>query len=313
MDETAQHTARARTGALLAASAFVVWGIVPIYFKQLKDVPPFEVIAHRVVWTLLFTGIVMLVTGRGNGFLQLLQNRRRALGLVASGLCIAANWLLFVWAVNTGRVLETSLGYFINPLLSIFLGMALLGERLRPAQYLAVTIAGTGVLLSLTVYGKLPWISLTLAGSFGLYGLLRKNIRVDAVTGLFTETLILLPLTLVYLGYLNYNGADHFFGGSPRSQVLLASTGVVTAIPLMLFAIGARRVNLSTIGILQYIAPSLSFLVAVLFYQEPLDLARLVTFAFVWAALAIYTVDAIHTTRRNYVNTRAAQATASAS
>ncbi len=277
-----------REGIAAALGAFMLWGLVPVFFKQLASVPALEIIAHRVLWSLLLLGGVLVVRRRLGATLAAAHDRRILARVALAAALIILNWLTFVWAVNVDRVLETSLGYFITPLVSVLLAVVVLGERLRPRQWLAVALAVLGVVLEGWRSGGLPWVSLVLAGSFGLYGLLRKQLPLDAMGGLLLETACAAPLALLYLIWLGEAGQ---FGGSVTIDALLVASGAVTAIPLLLFAVGARRLPLATLGFLQYIAPSLTFLIAVFYYGEAMDLSRLLAFFAIWAGLAIYTVD----------------------
>ncbi len=277
-----------REGIAAALGAFMLWGLVPVFFKQLASVPALEIIAHRVLWSLLLLGGVLVVRRRLGATLAAAHDRRILARVALAAALIILNWLTFVWAVNVDRVLETSLGYFITPLVSVLLAVVVLGERLRPRQWLAVALAVLGVVLEGWRSGGLPWVSLVLAGSFGLYGLLRKQLPLDAMGGLLLETACAAPLALLYLIWLGEAGQ---FGGSVTIDALLVASGAVTAIPLLLFAVGARRLPLATLGFLQYIAPSLTFLIAIFYYGEAMDLSRLLAFFAIWAGLAIYTVD----------------------
>lgn len=284
-----------RDGIAAALGAYTLWGLVPIFFKQLGSVAALEIIAHRVVWSLLLVAALLVCTGR----LQALWLAARDLRILARAALAAAlvmtNWLVFVWAVNAGRIIETSLGYFITPLVSILLGVVVLGERLRGRQWMAVGCAGLGVVLESWRVGGLPWVSLALAATFGSYGLLRKQLPLDAGGGLLLETACAAPFALVYLLWLGNAGS---FGSEVSLTWLLIATGPVTAIPLLLFAIGARRLPLATLGFLQYTAPSLSLLVAIFFYGEAMDLARLLAFVAIWAGLALYSADLLLQRRR---------------
>ncbi|MDX5409698.1 MAG: EamA family transporter RarD [Thauera sp.] len=283
-----------------ALAAFVTWGLAPLYFRALGSVPPFEIVAHRVLWSALFLAGLLAAVSSTGGYARvraaLAQPRLLAL-LTLTALLTSSNWLVFIWAIDAGRLLEASLGYFINPLVSVALGALFLGERLRPLQAVAVAIACAGVGWRVWQLGSLPWIPLFLAGTFGLYGLLRKRAPVDAVGGLFIETLVVAPLALGWLLWLHMH-ESLAFGSGAATDWLLPLTGVITAVPLMLFAVGARRLPLATVGFLQYIAPSLNFLVAVLLFREPFDTTQLVGFALIWFALAVYSFDLLRAARR---------------
>jgi chloramphenicol-sensitive protein RarD len=281
-----------RRGGLAAASAFLVWGLVPIYFKALSGVSAGEVVAQRVLWSVLLLAALLAATRNASGWQALRVAPRRALGLLASALCITINWAVFVWAVNDGRVLETSLGYYINPLATLLLGIAFLRERLKGVQWLAVALAAAGVGNQVWQLGQVPWVSLALAGSFALYTLLRKQIAIDAMSGLFIETLFMAPLAAGYLLLLAGKAQLGFGHLGWKIDVLLALAGVITALPLVLFAYGARRLRLATMGFIQYIAPSMTFLLAIFVFGEPFGGAQLASFAFIWAGLAVYSLDA---------------------
>lgn len=271
--------------------AFLSWGLIPIFFKGLAEVPPVEIVAHRIVWATLLIAIFVWVTGQGERTMSLLARPRLLLGLAGTSGLLTLNWLVFIWAVNNDRVLETSLGYFINPLVSIALGVAFLGERLRMVQWFAVALAVAGVGIMAFGHVALPWIPLTLAVSFGLYGLMRKIMPVDPVGGLLIETLIMTPVAFGYLIWLGSTGVGAFLAEFRTLDIMLAATGIATAIPMTLFVIAARGLRLATLGFMQYLSPSASFLLGVFLYREPLTPALLATFAFVWAGLALYSFD----------------------
>jgi chloramphenicol-sensitive protein RarD len=278
-------------GVLYAALAFLIWGISPIYWKALRSVPALEIIMHRIVWSFFFLLPLIVIMRRWQEFVDVFRKRRTLLMLLVSALVIGANWLLYIWAVNNDELLQASLGYFINPLVNVVLGMVFLKERLRPPQMLSVLLAFTGVLYLTISYGEFPWVALILALSFGLYGLIRKVAPVGALVGLTMETLLLSIPALIYLIYLDSRGAGTIFRVSPKLTLLLMGCALVTAIPLLLFTLGARRIYLSTLGLLQYIAPSCMFILAVFLFREPFSSAQVVTFVFIWTALAIYSTD----------------------
>jgi len=290
-----EGVAVAREGIAAALGAYILWGLVPIFFKQLGGVPALEIIAHRVVWSLLLVGGLLAVRGQLAPVWQHARNPRTLLRAAIAAALVMTNWLVFVWAVNEDRILETSLGYFITPLVSIVLAVMVLHERLRPRQWVAVALALIGVALEGWRMGGLPWVSLVLAATFGSYGLLRKQLPVDAAGGLFLETACAAPFALAYLLWLGSSGN---FGQTAATDTLLITSGAVTAIPLLLFAIGARRLPLATMGFLQYVAPSLSFLVAIAYYGEPMNLARLFAFIAIWMGLALYSADLLLQRRR---------------
>lgn len=282
-----------RKGVLFALAAYGMWGLVPIYFKAVDHVSPFEVVAHRVLWSVAFLAIFIVATGRWQEFTSYLRQRRLISGLLLSAIIISLNWLVFIWAVGQGRILEAALGYFINPLISVLLGMIFLGERLRRVQWLAISLAAIGVGYQLILLGSLPWVALVLAFSFGFYGLLRKRLAVDAFSGLLIETLLLSPIALIYLIWLTQQGAMQFLFTTDSTTWLLIASGLVTSLPLICFAAGTRRLTLTLNGLLQYIAPSIAFMLAVFIYNEPLDINKLVTFSFIWTALIIFTSEGL--------------------
>lgn len=285
----------ARRGIALGLSAYLCWGFLPIYFKLLGGVLPTEVVAQRVIWSVLLLGVLIAAWRRGPKLLAALRNRRALLILSASALMIGGNWLLYIWAIGARHVLETSLGYFLNPLVNVLMGVLLLKEKLTRAQAIAVGLAAVGVAV-LAVGADGLWISLGLALSFATYGLLRKIAPVESLEGLAIETILLLPFAALYIAWLASHGALAF-GTTPGLSVLLALGGVITAVPLLLFAAAARLLPYSTLGLLQYLAPTIQFLLAVLAFGEPLTTAHLVCFAFIWAGLAVYAADGLRRAR----------------
>ena len=284
-------------GLLYALGAYLVWGLSPVYFKSVSAASPPEILSWRVVGSVAFLGGLVLLSGRATEAWGTLRDPRRLATFVATTLLISSNWILYIWSVNSGHILEASLGYYVNPLVNVLLGVVFLGEALNQRQALAVGLAAAGVLYLVVAIGHLPWISLTLAGTFGLYGLLRKKARIDAVLGLLVETSLLAPLAAGFLAWLAARGQGRF-GTSWSLSALLLAAGVITAVPLIWFTLGIHRLRLSTMGFLQYLGPTLQFLLAVAVYGEPFTKAQAVTFAFVWASLAIYSWDAIVQARR---------------
>lgn len=288
-----QHSSEKNKGIIFALSAYTFWGIAPVYFKSLEGIPAYEILSHRVIWScLLLLFIIFILQGRGR-LGAALKQPKLVLGLCFTSVLIACNWWIFIWSVNNDRMLDASLGYFINPIVNILLGYLFLGERLRGKQQLAVGLALIGVLIQLVAFGALPWIALALAFSFGFYGLLRKRLEVDAMTGLFIETCLLLPIALLYLScFATSSSAD--LSQNPWSlNALLFAAGAITTIPLLLFAGAAKRMALSTLGFFQYIGPSLMFLLAVSFYGESLTLSKALTFGFIWSALLVYSFASV--------------------
>jgi chloramphenicol-sensitive protein RarD len=279
-------------GAACAVTAYLFWAGIPLYFKAVGQVPPLEVLAHRIVWTVVFLGALILSLGHGRRPRATLGDRRLMGMLVLSASIISVNWLIFIWAVANNRVLETSLGYFINPLITVVLAVGFLGERLRPWQWVAVLLAAVAVTILVIGYGRLPWVALCLALSFGFYGLIRKVAPVDGLTGLFVETLMVCPLALAYLIILAGGQAGTFGHASWDLNVLLMAGGVVTALPLVLFVEAAKRLRLSTMGFFQYIGPTGHFLLAIFVFGEPFTITHGITFALIWLALAGYSAEA---------------------
>ncbi|MBU1072003.1 EamA family transporter RarD [bacterium] len=289
---------RQRSGVIYGLAAFGAWGLLPLYFKAVGSVPPLEVLAHRVVWSLVLLLILTAARGRLREFRRLLRDARTQLTLVCTTGLIAVNWGLFIWAIANARLLEASLGYFINPLFSVLLGFVFLRERLRPLQTAAVILATISIVWLTTSYGRPPWISLVLAVSFGFYGLLRKRVDATGVQGLTAETLMLSPVAVAWMIWRQDRGELHFLHAGGGIDMLLVSAGVVTALPLVWFAESARRLRLATIGFMQYLAPTGQFLLAVLAFGEPFTRTHAVGFGLIWIALALYTYDTLHGMRR---------------
>jgi chloramphenicol-sensitive protein RarD len=285
---------REERSALIAGfAAFITWGLIPVFWKLLKTVPADEIIAHRLVWTTLFLVLLLTWQGRWPEVREAARSRRTLLYCTASGLAVSINWLVFIWAVNVGRVVETSLGYFMTPLINVLFGAVFLRERLTRWQLISVLLALAGVLNLTLGYGKFPWIAIILCVSFGIYGLLRKKSGTRPIPGLFLETTLLTPLALLYLVQLQRTGALTF-ATNWSLALLLVSTGVVTGLPLVWFGHAARHLRLTTLGFLQYISPTGSFLLGVFLYHEPFTHNHLITFSLIWAALAIVTTEAVH-------------------
>jgi len=281
-----------------ALGAFLIWGVLPVYFHLMgPSVSPWEILAHRILWTSGLLGVVVVLLRRTHRVRAVFVNRRLLAMLALSAALVAANWGTFIWAVVNDHVIEASLGYYINPLLNVALGFLVLGERLRRLQWVAVVIAATGVVCSVAAYGQVPWIGLILAGCFGFYGLIRKRLAVDSITGLLVETLLLSPIALVGLGWLYSHGNAAFGLAGARTDVLLIGAGVLTILPFTLFAAGARRLQLGTVGVIQYLTPTLHFLTGVLLFHEPLTPADISTFTCIWLALGIYTLDIVRSQR----------------
>ena len=277
-----------KKGILYGIGAYSLWGLFPIYWKWLQHVPAPQLLGHRIGWSFLLLMAVILATRRGQDFRSTALTARTLRIYFAAAILIGVNWLTYVWAVNAGFIVETSLGYFINPLLSVLMGVIFLRERLRPAQWVPVGLAAAGVAYLTLVYGRPPWIALLLAFSFGIYGLVKKVAPLGSLYGLTLETGILFLPALIFLVYSDSAGAGAFLHTGLRTDLLLVGAGVVTTIPLLMFASAAQRIPLSMVGILQYIAPSLQFLLGVLYYREPFDRSHFIGFGIVWAALIIF-------------------------
>lgn len=281
----------ARAALAQAVGAYFIWGFLPVYFNLLKAVPPLEVVAHRIVWSVLLLLAMLYFRRRLAALWEALTTRAMLVPMVATALLIGGNWLIYIWAVTNGHVAAASLGYFLNPLLNVLLGYLFLKERLTRWQWLAVALAGLGVAILATGALDALWISLSLALSFGLYGLIRKVAPVGPMVGLASETIILLPLALGALAVWTVHGSGHFGTLGTQTDALLLAAGVVTAVPLLLFASAARQMPYATIGLIQYIGPSIQFLLAIFLYREPLTTTHLVTFPLIWAGLMLYSWD----------------------
>ncbi len=285
------------TGYVYAAAAFILWGILPVFWKQLDTIPATQLVAHRVVWSTLALLPLLWMTGHARDLRAVFRSPQRLFRQALAAIFVGGNWLGFVWAVTNGRMIESSLGYFLNPLLSVLLGVFLLGERLRPAQWLAVAIAATGVAWLAGQYHHFPWIALFLAGSFCLYGLAKKKTSLPALSSLTVETLLLLTPAAVFLASEHAGGRGAFGQVGWQMSLMMMASGVITAVPLLCFSAAAQRIPLSAIGLMQYLGPSLQFLLGRFVYEEPFDAGKLVGFVIVWIALAIYAASALAATR----------------
>jgi chloramphenicol-sensitive protein RarD len=272
-------------------AAYVMWGFFPIYWKLLHDVPALQVIGHRIAWSFILLILVILATKQWTAFRAAALERKTIAIYSIAAVLLSINWLIYVWGVNAGFIVETSLGYFINPLISVLLGVLFLRERLRTMQWIPIGIAATGVIYLTVTYGRLPWIALSLAVSFGIYGLVKKLAPLGSLYGLTLETALVFPLALIYLTFVGFTGTGSFLRGGALTDILLIGTGAVTSIPLLMFASAARQIPLTMIGVLQYVAPTLQFLIGVFLYHEPFDQSRLIGFSMVWLALIIFWVE----------------------
>lgn len=274
-----------------AAGAYVLWGLLTIYWKALHGVPALEIMVHRMVWSLGFVLLLLAVRRHWAWLRPALRNRRIMLTYTTSAVLLACNWYTYIWAVNNNHIVEASLGYFITPLVSVLLGMLFLNERMRRNQVLAIVLAAAGVLFLTFVYGALPWIGLVIAATFGLYGLLRKTAALESVEGLTLETMVLFPLALGSMLWQQAQGTAAFGHANLSTTLLLVGAGAVTAPPLLLFAAGARRIRLTTLGLLQYITPTIQFLLGIGLYHEALSRERLIGFSIIWLALVMYSAE----------------------
>ncbi|WP_174729477.1 EamA family transporter RarD [Mesobacillus harenae] len=284
-----------RMGIFYAGFAYVLWGFLPIYWKLLNDILAYEILANRVFWSLLFILVFLVLSKKWGVFIQtfrgLAKKPRQLLALTAASLLISTNWFFYIWAVNTNQMVEASLGYYINPLVSVLLGMIFLKERLSKAQYISFVLAGIGVLILTISYGKFPWIAVTLAASFGLYGLAKKLIRVDSAIGLALETMVVMPIAIGYMAFLFYKGTNSFMSLSITTDLLLIGAGAATAVPLLYFSKGAQRIPLSMLGFLQYIAPTIMLILGIFVFHESFSKLHLLSFTFIWGALTLYSLS----------------------
>jgi len=276
------------SGTWFAILAFGLWGILPVYWKLLAKVSPHEIVAHRVLWAWVFTGLVLVLRRRGRSLKTTLRDRPRMKRILLSGLLLAANWLIFITAVNSGQVLQASLGYYINPLVSVVLGLVLLREKTNRTQRIAIVMAAVAVLLVTLHHGRFPWIALALALTFGFYGLVKKTGGVDPVIGLHLETLLVTPLALCHLMFIQLSGNSAISTAPTVITPLLLSTGVVTAVPLLLFARAAQSIPLSRVGFIQYLTPTCFFLLGRFVYREPVSTVQWISFVLIWLALTLY-------------------------
>lgn len=281
----------ANKGILYGIGAYVLWGFFPIYWKFLHDVPALQVIGHRIGWSFLLLLAYIVLTGQWQAF-RSTAFKWRTIGIYSiAAVLLSFNWLIYVWGVNAGFIVETSLGYFINPLLSVLLGVIFLRERLRPLQWIPVGLAAVGVGYLTFAYGSLPWIALSLAFTFGFYGFVKKLSPLGSLYGLTLETAIVFPVALAYIAFVGFEGSGAFLRLGVQVDLFLIGAGLVTTIPLLMFASAAKQIPLTVVGLLQYIAPTLQFLIGVFVYKEPFDFSRLIGFGLVWVALVIFAVE----------------------
>lgn len=286
-----------KSGIFNAIGAYVMWGIAPLYFKLLQEISAGEILMHRVVWSSIFMLALIVLVKKWPIFTRYIKQPRIIAGLAITASILALNWFIFIWAINNEKLLEASLGYYINPLLNVALGMMFFQERLRKMQWLAVGLAFLGVIVQLFTLGTLPIVSLALAGSFGIYGLLKKKMHVDSLVALFIESLLMLPVAIMFWAFFLNTNSSNLIENSTYLNTILIMSGIVTTAPLLCFTAAAKRLTLSTLGFFQYIGPSIMFLLAAFYYHEELKVEQLTTFAFIWLALVIYSADSLKNKR----------------
>jgi len=296
----ARPVPESRRGLLLGAAAYVLWGTFPLYWRLLEPAGAAEILAQRIVWSAVVMVVVVVAWRRVDRVRAILRDRRTALLLSAAAVAVSCNWVTYIWGVNNGRVVETSLGYYINPLVTVLMGVFILGERLRTLQWAAMALAGIAVVVLTLDYGRLPWVALILAFSFATYGLAKKQAGVDAVESLTFETLLLAPIALGWIAWLGATGASTFGTDGVGRALLFMTTGAVTAVPLLLFGAAAIRVSMVSLGLLQYLAPTIQFALGVTVFGEAMTPGRWAGFTLVWIALGVFTVEALHHRRRQF-------------
>jgi chloramphenicol-sensitive protein RarD len=280
-------------GVLYAVGAYLTWGLLPLYWKLFQEMAAWEILGHRIVWSVVFVAVLLVITRRWRQMWGAVSEPKKKLAILASSFLISANWLIFIWAVNNGHVIETSLGYYINPLINVLFGVLFLKERLHIGQWVAIALAAAGVSIITVQYGQIPWIAISLALSFAFYGLAKKVVHLDSVVGLAWETLIVFPIALFYLIYLHATGTDTASSLAVWQLALLALAGVATALPLYWFALATKRLPLSTVGFIQYLAPSTSLLLAIFVFGESFTAIHTISFGFIWSALAVFTFSTL--------------------
>ena len=278
-------------GIWYALAAYTAWGFLPLYWKLLDAIPSGEILAHRILWSFIFVLFILLFYKRWNELKEVLSQRKHRLVLMISSFLISCNWFTYIWAVNNGHVIEASLGYYMNPLISFLLGLLVLRERLNSWQYGSLALAFIGVLIITIEFGTVPWIAFSLALSFGFYGLCKKLVKLNSMVGLALETLFVVPIALIYISYLEVNGMGSLGHISMKELVLLMSAGITTALPLLWFAQGAQRIPLSTLGFIQYVSPSISLLLGIYVFEEPFTRVYMLSFGFIWSALFLYSIS----------------------
>jgi chloramphenicol-sensitive protein RarD len=287
-------------GWLIGLAAFIFWGLAPIYFKEITHVDALEILAHRVLWSIPVALLLMFALKKPIKIISILKDRKTLLSLLVSTLLISVNWYIFTWAVTNEKILATSLGYFINPVMSIVMGVIILGERLSRLQWAAVSFVVLGVANQVFNYGEIPWIALSLATSFAIYGFIKKQIKIDSLNGFLVETSLALPLSASYIIWTLVNNQALFLNYAITTDLLLMAGGIITAVPLIMFATAAQRIPLSGIGFLQFIAPSITFVLATQVYSEPLSSEQLLSFVFIWIGLVLYLVKPVKDLFKKY-------------
>ncbi len=284
-------TSKVKEGVIYSILSYLLWGILPLYWKSIESIPPFEILAHRIFWAFLFVGIILIKNSQIKEAIKVIKNKRNLLFIFLSACMVTLNWGLYIWSVNSHHIVQASLGYYINPLIVVFFGVVFLKEKLTKGQILALIIAATGVLVLTVEYGKVPWISISLAVTFALYGLLKKLTNAGSMISLGIETALVTPFALIYILYKQATGVGALFHISGLETVLLICSGAVTAIPLILFAKGAKRVPFSTLGFIQYISPTMSLLIGVFVFNETFTTVHLISFGCIWLSLLIYSLS----------------------
>jgi len=279
------------TGTFYAILAFAFWGILPLFWKLLIAVPAWEILAHRIIWAFIFVGSLLVLKGKLKIIKQILKHRKKLLFIIFCSILLGFNWFIYVYAINSNQIIEASLGYYINPLFSILLGLLILKEKINFWQIISLFLASSGVLIIAIQYGKVPWIALSLTLTFGLYGLIKKISKIDSFTGLCLETMMILPAALLFLIYLHLNGTGSFLNLGLDITLLLICSGVVTALPLLWFAMSTKRIPLSRIGFIHFLSPTLTLIIGVVIFKEIFSLDHLLSFSFIWLALIIYTLS----------------------
>ncbi|WP_256760002.1 EamA family transporter RarD [Cohnella sp. WQ 127256] len=287
-----------RNGLINAVIAYTIWGLLPLYWKWFDTMPAGEILSHRIIWSFVFVIGLITIQKRWKELKGVLRGWNTILPLIASGILITVNWLIFIWAVNNGHVIETSLGYYLMPLFNVVLAILFLRERPNGGQWVAIALAGLGVMFVAIDYGRFPWVSVSLAVSFGLYGLIKKKVKLEASFGLITETAVVLPIALIYWSYLGASNLDTAWSLPTSSLILLLLSGAATALPLLLFAKAARQLPLSMLGFVQYIGPSITLVLSVLVFKETVSPVLLISFSLIWAALVVYTIASVREARR---------------